>query len=84
MNLHMLPLRNQRRSLAQAVSVNPKQDLTNLSIDQLMQVEITPTQKIQDKMSSLWWTANWPLVATAVGALGVMGYLIFKKKESKG
>lgn len=74
MNLHMLPLRNQRRSLAQTVSVNPKRDLTSMSIEDLMEMEVSPSQK------ALWWTENWPLVATTAGALGIIGYLIFKKK----
>lgn len=45
-----------------------------MSIEDLMEIEVSPSQK------ALWWTENWPLVATTAGALGIIGYLIFKKK----
>ncbi len=54
---------------------NPSQDLADM-----MDQQVASFQQAQDTVSKLWWQQNWPLVAVGVGALGVAGYLIFKKK----
>lgn len=71
MNIPMATFGNQRSSLAQT-----KQDLTKLSMEELMDIEVAPSQKA----SNLWWQANWPMVAAGLGVLGVLGYVVFKKK----
>ena len=91
MQITMLPLRAQRLGqLTDAISnmnqVNQQaqalmppaptpQDMTNL-----MKQQAATLQQTQDTLSNLWWQANWPIVATAIGAIGIVGYLIFRKK----
>lgn len=62
---------------AQALMPPPatQQDMTNM-----LKQQAATLQEAEDTLSKLWWQQNWPIVAIGAGTLGLVGYLIFKKK----
>lgn len=95
MNIQMTTFGNQRRSLAQADVTSQISKITELQqqgqalmppaptqqdLTNMVNQQAATLQQAQDTARNLWWSLNWPYLAVGAGALGVMGYLIFKKK----
>lgn len=94
MNMMMAAFSDQRRIMGQEIpnaaqllqQAQQNQQLLQQAagpqpnLNQMIQQQAATLQQTQDTLSRLWWQENWPLMAAGVGALGVVGYLVFKKK----
>jgi len=68
---------NQVNQQAQALMPPPptQQDMANK-----LKQQAATLQEAEDTLSKFWWQQNWPIVAIGAGTLGLVGYLVFKKK----
>lgn len=67
------------RNMQQAQPAVSIQD-ANQQMLSLMNQQAATLQQAQETASRLWWSQNWPLVAGGLGALGLVGYLVLRKK----
>jgi hypothetical protein len=75
-------LQQQAQQLQAQQQAQGQQNMQNATgqMNQMLTQQAAQYQQTTDALSSLWWSMNWPYVAAGIGALGLVGYLVLRKK----